>query len=226
MLATVRAENDAQIGAALAPVARRVEVGPLDPDAVAQLARAAGRDELAGRILEQTRGHTLFVVEVLRALASGEEGVPESLRTAVQARVRRAGPPSRRCSGRPRCSARTVDPLTLGAMLDLVPATALELCEAALGARLLVVSGRDYEFANDLIREVLYASTPEPTRLALPPPGRRPADRPAGIAGQARRGGGRLAARGPGLAAGRRGRHGPVRGQRCGGAGHAGARGG
>ena len=61
---------------------------------------------------------------------------------------------------------RTVDPLTLGAMLDLVPAAALEQCEAALGARLLVVSGRDYEFANDLIRDVLYASTPEPTRLA------------------------------------------------------------
>ena len=105
VLATVRAENDAQVGAALAPVARRVWAGPLDPDAVAQLARAAGRGELAGRILEQTRGHTLFVVEVLRALASGEEGVPESLRTAVQARVRRAGPPSRRCSERPRCSA-------------------------------------------------------------------------------------------------------------------------
>ena len=60
----------------------------------------------------------------------------------------------------------TVDPLTLGGMLDLVPATALELCEAALEARLLVVSGRDYEFANDLIGEVLYGSTPEPTRLA------------------------------------------------------------
>src|SRR6185312_11873711 len=74
IVATVRAENDAQMNAALAPVARRVEVGPL--------ARAAGRDELAGRILERTRGHTLFVVEVLRALASGEEGVPESLRTA------------------------------------------------------------------------------------------------------------------------------------------------
>ena len=29
-----------------------------------------------------------------------------------------------------------------------------------------MVSGRDYEFANDLIRDVLYASTPEPTRLA------------------------------------------------------------
>src|SRR5262249_40267215 len=70
MVATVRADNDAQVDVALAPVARRVELGPLDADAVAQLARAAGRDELAGRILERTRGHTLFVVEVLRALAS------------------------------------------------------------------------------------------------------------------------------------------------------------
>ena len=166
IVATVRAENDAQMNAALAPVARRVEVGPLDADAVAQLARAAGRDELAGRILERTRGHTLFVVEVLRALASGEEGVPESLRTAVQARVRRAGPPVETLLRAAAVLGSTVDPLTLGAMLDLVPAAALEQCEAALGARLLVVSGRDYEFANDLIRDVLYASTPEPTRLA------------------------------------------------------------
>jgi DNA-binding SARP family transcriptional activator len=166
VLATVRAENDAQVGAALAPVARRVWAGPLDPDAVAQLARAAGRGELAGRILEQTRGHTLFVVEVLRALASGEEGVPESLRTAVQARVRRAGSGVEALLRAAAVVGATVDPLTVGVMLDLVPTTALELCEAALGARLLVVSGRDYEFANDLIREVLYASTPEPTRLA------------------------------------------------------------
>jgi DNA-binding SARP family transcriptional activator len=166
MVATVRAENDAQLDAALAPVARRMEVGPLDADAVAQLARAAGRDELAGRILERTRGHTLFVVEVLRALASGEEGVPESLRTAVQARVRRAGPGVETLLRAAAVLGSTVDPLTLGVMLDLVPAAALEQCEAALGARLLVVSGRDYEFANDLIRDVLYASTPEPTRLA------------------------------------------------------------
>jgi hypothetical protein len=59
-----------------------------------------------------------------------------------------------------------LDPLALGTMLGLPPAAALERCEAALAARLLVVSGRDYEFANDLIRDILYASTPEPTRLA------------------------------------------------------------
>jgi len=165
-MATVRAENDAQIGDALAPVARRVEVGPLGPDAVTQLARAAGQGELAGRILEQTRGHTLFVVEVLRALTSGEAGVPESLRTAVLARVRRAGPPVETLLRAAAVLGAAVDPLILAVMLDLAPATALELCEAALEARLFVVSGRDYEFANDLIREVLYASTPEPTRLA------------------------------------------------------------
>ena len=166
MLATVRAENDAQIGAALAPVARRLEVGPLGPEAVAQLARAAGQGELADRILERTRGHTLFVVEVLQALASGDAGVPESLRTAVLTRVRRAGPPVEALLRAASVLGATVDPLALGGLLGLIPATALELCEAALVARLLVISGRDYEFANDLIREVLYASTPEPTRLA------------------------------------------------------------
>ena len=116
--------------------------------------------------MEQTRGHTLFVVEVLRALTSGDTGVPESLRTAVQARVRRAGLPVEALLRAAAVLGATVDPLILGALLDQVPAAALELCEAALEARLLVVSGRDYEFANDLIREVLYASTPEPTRLA------------------------------------------------------------
>ena len=166
VVATIRAEHDAQVGAALAPVARRVELGPLGPDAVGQLARAAGQGGLADRILERTRGHTLFVVEVLRALASGDAGVPESLRTAVQARVRRAGPAVEALLRAAAVLGATVDPLTVGVMLDLVPATALELCEAALEARLLVVSGRDYEFANDLIREVLYASSPEPTRLA------------------------------------------------------------
>ena len=49
-----------------------------------------------------------------------------------------------------------------------------------------MVSGREYEFANDLIREVLYATTPEPTRLAYH---RRAADlltgQPEALAGHA-----------------------------------------
>jgi DNA-binding SARP family transcriptional activator len=163
---TVRAEHDAEIGSALAPAASRVEVGPLSAAAVEQLATQAGQGALAGPILQRTQGHTLFVVEVLRALAGGDTGVPESLRSAVQARVRQTGAAAESLLRAASVLGAAIDPLTLGELLELTPAAAVELCEQALQARLLVVSGRDYEFANDLIREVLYATTPEPTRLA------------------------------------------------------------
>jgi DNA-binding SARP family transcriptional activator/tetratricopeptide (TPR) repeat protein len=169
---TVRAEHDGDIGSTLGPVATRVEVGPLSAAAVGQLARAAGHGGLAGPILQRTRGHTLFVVEVLRALSGGVRwegeagGVPESLRSAVQARVRRTGAGAETLLRAASVLGSAVNPLVLSDLLGLKPATALELCELALEARLLVVSGRDYEFANDLIREVMYASIPEPARLA------------------------------------------------------------
>jgi DNA-binding SARP family transcriptional activator/tetratricopeptide (TPR) repeat protein len=166
VLVTVRAEHDSQLGAALAPVASRVEVGPLPPEAVRQLATAAGQGGLADPILQRTGGHTFFVVEVLRALSSGDAGLPDSLLSAVQARVRRCGAAAETLLRAASVLGATVDPLALSALLDLTPAASLELCETALEARLLVISGRDYEFANDLIREVLYASTPEPARLA------------------------------------------------------------
>ena len=165
-MVTVRAEHDTDVGSALDPVATRVEVGPLGAAAVEQLARAAGHGGLACLILQRTRGHTLFVVEVLRALTGGDSGVPGSLRSAVQARVRRTGAGAETLLRAASVLGSAVDPVVLGDLLDLGTATALELCETALEARLLVVSGRDYEFANDLIREVMYASTPELARLA------------------------------------------------------------
>jgi DNA-binding SARP family transcriptional activator len=166
LVTTVRAEHIAEIGPALDPVAERLELGPLEQAAVEQLARDAGQAALAADILTRTRGHTLFVVEVLRALRSGESGVPASLRSAVEARVQRAGQSVTTLLRAASVLGATVDPLTLGTLLELSPATAVEQCEQALRARLLAESGRDYEFANDLIREVLYATTPEPTRLA------------------------------------------------------------
>jgi DNA-binding SARP family transcriptional activator len=165
-LVTVRAEQMAEIGAALEPVADRVDVGPLAPTAVQLLAQDAGQGAFAADILQRTRGHTLFVVEVLRALRGGDAGVPESLRSAVQARVRSAGAPVETLLRAAAVVGAALDPLTLGALLDLAPAAAVDLCEQGLRAKLLIVSGRHYEFANDLIREVLYATTPEPTRLA------------------------------------------------------------
>jgi len=166
MVATVRAEHGAEIGAALDPVATRLELGALTHGAVEQLASQAGQGTHTADIVARTRGHTLFVVEVLRALRSGDAGLPESLRAAVQTRVERAGPQVATLLRAASVLGATVDPLTAGALLDLPPATAVDLCEQALRGRLLAVSGRDYEFANDLIREVLYATTPEPSRLA------------------------------------------------------------
>jgi len=166
VVTTVRAEHDYEIGSVLAPVGARVEVGPLGPAAVGQLAREAGQGALTDSILQRTRGHTLFVMEVLRALAGGDAGIPESLRSAVQARVRQTGPAAEALLRAASVLGAAIDPLTLGELLQITPNAALERCEQALAARLLVVSGRDYEFANDLIREVMYATTPEPTRLA------------------------------------------------------------
>jgi len=164
-MATVRAEN-ADVGAALAAVAGRVEVGPLGPEAVGQLASRAGQAALADRILRQAHGHTLFVVEVLQALAEGDTGPPESLRSAVQARARRLGTLAEQLLRMAAVLGAVVDPVMVAAMAGTPPAAALTQCELALQARLLVAAGRDFEFANDLIREALYATTPEPTRLA------------------------------------------------------------
>ena len=166
IITTVRAEHVAEIGAALDPVATRLNLGPLAGGAVEQLASEAGLGSQAADILARTRGHTLFVVEVLRALRGGDAGLPESLRAVVQARVERAGPQVASLLRAASVLGTSVDPLTVGALLDLPPAIAVDLCEQALRSRLLVVTGRDYEFANDLIRDVLYASTPEPSRLA------------------------------------------------------------
>ncbi len=164
--ATVRAENDVETSTALAAVASRVEVGPLEAAAVERLAGQAGQRDLADQILRQTHGHTLFVVEVLRALAEGDHGLPESLRSAVQARVRRLGPEAEHLLRVAAILGAAVDPAVVASLADVPPAAALRHCELALRAGLLVAAGRDFEFANDLIREALYTTTPEPTRLA------------------------------------------------------------
>lgn len=92
VIGTVRADEGERVLTTLAGVAERLDVGPLDAAAIARLAADAGQQAHGAEIARRTRGHTLFVVETLRALAAGEEGIPDSLRASVMARVRRAGP--------------------------------------------------------------------------------------------------------------------------------------
>ena len=194
MTATVRLGEGDGVLDALGAAATRIDVGPLPPAAVARLAAAAGHVELAEQILARTRGHALFVVETLRGLVAGDPGVPVSLQTAVLSRVRRAGAGVEQLLRAGAALGASFDPGTAALVLGEPVAAGVARGAEALAARLLVVAGRDYEFTNDLVREVLYETTPPPTRLAYH---RRAADlltdrpeavaRHAGLAGDWRR---------------------------------------
>lgn len=165
-LATVRAEEGAAALRTLAEVADRLDLGPLPAEAVTSLAAGAGQARLAPRILHRTGGHALFVVETLRALAAGDDGIPDSLQAAVLARVARTGSAVEELLRAASILDATMEPDLLADLLAVPAAEAVRRCEQALTARLLVVAGRAYEFANDLIREVLYTTTPAPARVA------------------------------------------------------------
>lgn len=164
VLATVRDAEGGAALAALADVAARLDLGPLPETAVAQLAAAAGFAGRAGEIAQRTRGHTLFVVEVLRGLAAGDPGPPESLRDAVLARLAATGQGIEALLRGAAVLGAVVEPATVAGLLDRTVADAVRACEAAAAARLLVVAGGRYEFANDLVHELVYATTPVPVR--------------------------------------------------------------
>ncbi|MDN5856642.1 MAG: hypothetical protein L0K86_28165, partial [Actinomycetia bacterium] len=166
VLATIRAEEGAAAIAALAEVAERIEVGPLPARAVTRLAAEAGQAALAATIMRRTRGHTLFVVETLRGLAAGTGDAPASLQAVVLDRLRQVGPETEELLRAGSVLGATIDPDTVAAMLDLPAHVVVGRCARAEAARLLAVAGRSYEFANDLIQELLYASTPLPVRVA------------------------------------------------------------
>lgn len=166
VIGTVRADEGERVLATLDGVADRLDVGPLDAAAIARLAAEAGQQAHGAEIARRTRGHTLFVVETLRALAAGEEGIPESLRASVMARVRRAGPQAEELLHAAAVLGSSFTPMMLAGLLDLSAQEAARRCHRILPTRLLVVAGRSYEFGNDLVQETLYAATPPPTRVA------------------------------------------------------------
>jgi tetratricopeptide (TPR) repeat protein len=170
VVATVRAEEGAESLAALADVGRVLELGPLPAAAVAELARRFGVAELAGPVLERARGHTLFTVESLRAAAEGGRdpaAVPASLREAVQTRARRAGPEVEALLRAATVVGAAFDLEVVAGLLELPVDVTARRAEQAMAARLLVEdeAGAGYRFANDLVREVLYRTSPRPTRV-------------------------------------------------------------
>ncbi|MGC9669567.1 ATP-binding protein [Planosporangium sp. 12N6] len=163
-VATVRAPEGGAVLDPLAGAATRLDLGPLSPPAVTRLATEAGWGDRAAEIRAGTGGNPLFVVEALRALAAGAPRPPESLEAAVLARLGRVDAGTERIVRAAAVLGVTVDPATLARLVDLpLPATAAH-CEAALSGGLFVAAEGGYEFGHDVVREVLYATTPAPTR--------------------------------------------------------------
>ncbi len=165
VVATVRTDEGGPVLDRLGEVAVLLPVEPLSAAAVGRLAADAGRPELADRLFRLTRGHPLSAVETLRAVRAGETGVPGSLRDAVLSRVGRLGGPVGELLRAASVLGPPFEPATLAGVLDLPAPEAARRCERALRAGLLAVAGSAYEFANDLVQEVLSATIPAPTRV-------------------------------------------------------------
>lgn len=165
--ATLQSDRGAAALATLRDVAHVVRLGPLQYPDVAALATRLGHPELSDALMRRTAGHPLFVVESLRALATGSAELPDSLREAVLARVRQLPEPAETVLRAAAVFESGVALADLTPTADLPQGVVEQACERALDAGLLAVTGRDYEFAHNLAREVLYLSTPEPTRVAL-----------------------------------------------------------
>jgi DNA-binding CsgD family transcriptional regulator len=146
------------LGDVAASALERVELKPLSPKAVSQLASATGGS--SGELWEITEGNPFFLTELL---ASNRESVPVSVREAVMARVDRLNPEARSLVD-------LVAVVPSRAELDLVTSqigswkTALAEAEAA---GVLEVEGNMVSFRHELARRSVDADLPEIRRREL-----------------------------------------------------------
>ncbi len=185
LVGAVRTEHAAAVRR-LSDRAARLPLGSLPRAAVEELASVAGLSAHAADVMARTAGHSLSVVECLRALAAGETGVPDSLATGVLARVRRLGGDLQELVSAAAVLDGRLDPRLLGALVDRPELAAVQGCEELTRVGLFQRVGSHYEFANDLTKECVNTSLPPALAVAYH---RRAADllshRPESMAGHA-----------------------------------------
>jgi DNA-binding CsgD family transcriptional regulator len=136
----------------------RMPLAPLSRDAVAELARRAGRSALG--VHEATRGNPFFVTELL---AGDAQTLPASVRDAVLARVAPLPAEARDVLELASVSPMQIEIEVLEAVVDDAPA-AIELCTAA---GLLHQDGGALRFRHELARRAIEASLPPGRAAAL-----------------------------------------------------------
>jgi DNA-binding SARP family transcriptional activator/tetratricopeptide (TPR) repeat protein len=163
--ATRTGEGAAAAGLAGAEV-RLVELDRLPASAVQAMAAAAGQGTHGPDLMSRTRGHAFSVVEMLRALAAGESGIPGTLADAVLARIDRAGADAAATMQAAAVLGTQVEPQLLAGLLDVSELVAVRRCEALVQAALMERSELGYQFAGDLVQEVVRDALPHPVRRA------------------------------------------------------------
>ncbi|GAA0242608.1 ATP-binding protein [Cryptosporangium japonicum] len=156
---------------------RRIRLGPLGPDEVAELVRREiGREpapEVARDVHARTAGNPFFVRELARLLAVGgaftapvftRGGVPSTVRDVVRDRMRGLGDRTTELLRTAAVVGRDVDLRLLAAVTELDVATCLAALEPvhALGL-LTTVPGDPFSvrFAHDLVRESVARDLPQ-----------------------------------------------------------------
>ena len=144
-------------------LACEVELGLLDPEAVADLARAAGRldDDQVATVVQAAEGNPLLAVESARALAAGERLAPSTLRGVVRAASRGLEPDTWRLAEIAAVAGRDLEPAEIDRLplADMVHATA-----GALDSGLLVDRGGRVGYRHALLRQAVYDDLPRPRR--------------------------------------------------------------
>ena len=143
---------------ATSAAATRLRVDALSPDAVEELAEPHGVD--ADELYRKTGGNPFFVVEVL---AANVDGIPETIRDAVLARVASLSPRARRL-----LDAVAVVPVQAElSLLESLAGEAIDSLDECLGSGVLAAEPTGVAFRHELARLAVEEAIPLNEKVAL-----------------------------------------------------------
>ena len=145
---------------------REIELGPLPPDDIGRLLRAAEdlEPEQVERVVATAEGNPFLAVETAHAIAAGREQPAESLRATVRAAATRLDGQAKLLAGLVSVAAREMDRAEVERLPIEDPSGA---AAAAIEAGLLVSRSGRLGYRHALLREAIYADFSEPQRAQL-----------------------------------------------------------
>jgi DNA-binding SARP family transcriptional activator len=147
---------------------RELPLAPLDAEDTARLARAVAPHVDPRRVFADSQGHPLLVLEVARALDTGDETASETLTGLLEDRLERLDEPARELLPWMAALGRGFSLELLGAVSSAPAPRLLDAIETLERHRILR-EGQEgahtvYQFAHDLVRTAAYRRMSEPRR--------------------------------------------------------------